>query len=77
MKKKKKAGPALGLKAGLGVKPACTILREKHRFKDYFGLSKMSGRKEGATEHEMDLHHIRFGERKDHCKSSPRKGMLC
>lgn len=73
----KKEGSVLGLKAGLSVKSACTILREKHHSKNYFVLSKMSDRREGTTEQAVDLDHIRSGERKGHCKSSPRKEMLC
>lgn len=51
----------LGLKVWLGVKPACATLREKHHSKNYFGLSKMSGRKEDTTKQAMDLNHVGFG----------------
>lgn len=72
-----KKGSVLGLKAGLGVKPACAILREKHHSKNYFVLSKMSDRKEGTTEQAMDLDRIRSGERQGHWKSSSRKEIFC
>lgn len=61
--KEKKKESVLGLKIWLGVTPACSILREKHHSKNYFGLSKILGRKEDTTKQAVDLNRIEFGKK--------------